>query len=108
VAPGGFADAASGPLISADIGLYLFILGAGVLAVIGYQLFLAAARASVARLPLPQRSRCRRGFRSCAPVTVAKRWRTAGAHCRSRAAAPASSVAAAPPAPPRRTVNDHP
>jgi hypothetical protein len=48
VAPGSSVDVASGPLISADIGLYLFIVGAGVLAVIGYQLFLAAARASVA------------------------------------------------------------
>jgi hypothetical protein len=101
VAPGGFADAASGPLISADIGLYLFILGAGVLAVIGYQLFLAAARASVtpaataaappvaAVAPAP-----------AAPVTVRE---AVGAPPAPIAAAvqraPASSIAAAPPAP---------
>lgn len=91
VAPGGSADVASGPLISADIGLYLFILGAGVLAVVGYQLFLAAARASVA-LPAAAAAPpvAANAPAPAAPVTVRE---AVGAP-----PAPVSSVAAAPPA----------
>jgi hypothetical protein len=87
VAPGGSVDVASGPLISADIGLYLFIVGAGVLAVIGYQLFLAAARASVA-VPAAAAARSAAATAPAAPVTVRE----------AVGAQPAPVAAAAPPA----------
>lgn len=90
VAPGGSVDVASGPLISADIGLYLFIVGAGVLAVIGYQLFLAAARASVAvPAAAAARSAAATAPAPAAPVTVRE----------AVGAQPAPVPAAGPPAP---------